>query len=66
MYDVRQARSRLGADLNELEHQIKSQLDWRVQFRRYPWAFLGAAFGLALLATVMLRAAIRRREPVLR
>jgi hypothetical protein len=62
-YDVERARARLGADLNELEYRIKSELDWRVQFRRHPWAFLGAAFGLAFLIGLAISGGSRRRAP---
>jgi hypothetical protein len=65
-YDVERARERLGANLNELEYRIKSELDWRVQFRRHPWAFLGAAFGLAFLIGLAISGGPRRRAPALR
>ncbi len=45
---IEQARNRLGQDLNELEYQVRRTTDWRLQFRRHPWAFLGTAFGGAL------------------
>jgi hypothetical protein len=64
--DVERARERLGANLNELQYRIKSEFDWRVQYRRYPWAFIGAAFGLALLVTLAISGVTRRREPALR
>jgi hypothetical protein len=47
--EIEQARNRLGQDLNELEYRVKSELDWRTQFNRRPWAFLAAAFGISLL-----------------
>ena len=40
--DLERARAHLGANLNELQYRIKSELDWRVQFRRHTWAFLSA------------------------
>jgi hypothetical protein len=46
---IEQARRRLDADLNQLEYNVKSTLDWQHQFDLHPWAFCGAAFGLALL-----------------
>lgn len=48
-HDVERARARLGEDLNQLEYSVKTEMDWRVQFDRHPWAFLGAAFGAAAL-----------------
>jgi hypothetical protein len=47
--EIERARARLGQDLNELEYTVKRELDWRVQFDRYPWVFVGAAFGAAML-----------------
>lgn len=64
MYDVERARERLGANLNELQYQIKSRLDWKLQLRRHTWAFLGAAFGLALLIGLAISGGPRRRAPV--
>ena len=49
-FRIEQTRDRLGKDLNTLEHRVKQETDWRVYFNRNPWAFVGAAYGLALLA----------------
>jgi hypothetical protein len=65
-YDVDLARARLGADLNELQYRMKSELDWRVHFRRRPWAFLAAAFGLAALFAMAISGRPRRQAPALR
>lgn len=46
---VDQARSRLEQDLNSLQYHVRASLDWRNQYRRSPWVFLGAAFGSALM-----------------
>jgi hypothetical protein len=46
---VDQARHRLEQDLNSLEYHVRASLDWRTQYRRAPWVFLGAAFGSALM-----------------
>jgi hypothetical protein len=48
-YEVEQARTRLGRDLNHLENRVRTEFDWRVQFDRRPLPFVGAAFGLGLL-----------------
>jgi hypothetical protein len=53
-HEIEQARSRLGQDLNELEYRVRRETDWRVQFRRRPWAFLGAAFGAALVLALII------------
>ena len=52
--DIERARSRLGQNLNELEYRVKSEFDWRTQFARRPWTFLGTAFGISFLIGWML------------
>jgi len=47
--EIENARHRLGADLNQLEARVKSTMDWRAQFDRNPWAWVGGAFGAAFL-----------------
>jgi hypothetical protein len=47
--EIERARGRLAEDLNALEHRVRGELDWRVHFNRHPYAFLGAAFGAAML-----------------
>ena len=58
-HDIEQARSRLGQNLNELEYRVKTTTDWRVQFERHPWAFVGVAFGTAFVLGLILA----RRTP---
>ena len=48
-YHVEQIRGRLDQNLNQLEYRLKASINWRTQFERHPWAFLGTAFGGALL-----------------
>ena len=48
-HDVEQARARLAQNLNQLEHRVRTEFDWRVQFDRHPWAFVGGAFAAAFL-----------------
>jgi hypothetical protein len=64
--DVVRARARLGEDLNELEYRVKSEVNWRVQYDRHPWAFLGAAFGAAALLGLAVSGVFRPRAPGLR
>ncbi len=47
--EIEQARERISADLSQLEFRVKGALDWRTQFDRRPWAFVGGAFGAAFL-----------------
>ncbi len=62
-HDVEKARARLGQNLNELEYSIKSELDWRTQFDRHTWAFLGAAFGVSALLGMMLSGGPKPQVP---
>lgn len=52
--EIEQARNRLGQDLNQLEYRVRQEFDWRVQFERRPWTFLGIAFGAAFLVGTLL------------
>ena len=56
--DERQA---LRSNLAELEHRVRSSVDWRIQFRRNTAAFLGFACATGLLIGMM--TARRRRAP---
>ncbi len=47
--EVEHVHHRLAEDLNALQYRVKEVTDWRWQYRRHPWAILGAAFGVALL-----------------
>jgi len=47
--EIEAARQRASAGVNQLEYRIKRSLDWRAQFERRPWMFVGTAFGLAFL-----------------
>lgn len=51
--EIEEARSRLDQDFNRLEYRVKATADWRAQFHRHPWFFLGAAFTGALLVSLM-------------
>jgi hypothetical protein len=53
-YEIEQARVHLGQDLNQLEYRVRSELNWRLQFERRPWLFLGVAFGAAFLLALAL------------
>jgi hypothetical protein len=49
MHDVERARARLAQNLNQLEYRVRNEFDWRVQFDRHPWIFVGAGFAAAFL-----------------
>ena len=46
-------RGQLAQDLNELEHRVRSTIDWRLQFEEHAAMALGLAFGGGLLAGLM-------------
>ena len=54
-------RRALRSNLAELEHRVRSSVDWRIQFRRNTAAFLGFACATGLLIGLM--TARRRRAP---
>jgi hypothetical protein len=56
-----QERQALRSNLAELEHRVRSSVDWRIQFRRNTAAFLGFACATGLLIGMM--TARRRRAP---
>jgi len=60
--EVEHVRYRLGKNLDALESRVKEETDWRVQFRRHTWAFMGAAFGAALLFGYALGSASEERS----
>lgn len=51
---IRSTRRELESNLQELEHRVKDATDWRIQFERHPWAFLGAALAGGILLSAAL------------
>jgi len=47
--EIEQTRERISSNLTQLERRVESALDWRAQFDRRPWAFLGGAAGAGFL-----------------
>ena len=47
--EIAQTRARLGEDLSQLGYKVRQETDWRVHYRRHPWAFWGAALGAAVV-----------------
>jgi hypothetical protein len=51
--DIRHKREDLRSNLQELEHKVKSVIDWKQQFQNHPATMVAAAFGAgALIATL--------------
>lgn len=47
--EIQARRGALAQNINELEHRVKSTMDFNQQFRQHTGAILGAAFGFGLL-----------------
>jgi hypothetical protein len=47
--EIELRRERIGSNLSQLEHRVRAQFDWKTQFDRRPWAFVGGAFSAAFL-----------------
>lgn len=63
---IHRTRARLEQNVSELRTRVRTNLDWRVQFRRRPLAFAATAFGGGLLISLMIgrareSARLRRR-----
>lgn len=51
--DIERQRDELGRDLDELQLKVKGATDWKAQFEKHPYYFIGAAFGGGLLLSSM-------------
>jgi len=58
---IRETRSDLGDNLNELGDKVKKTLDWRVQFEERPGTMLGLAFGGGIILSALLSSGRRSR-----
>jgi hypothetical protein len=59
---IDRAREQLGSNLHELERRVDAATDWREQFRRRPYAFLGAAAAGGFVLAAMVRNAGSRSQ----
>jgi len=59
---IRETRSDLGDNLNELGDKVKKTLDWRVQFEERPGTMLGLAFGGGIILSALLSSGRRSRS----
>ncbi len=55
---IYRTRARLEQNVAELRTRVRSNLDWRIQYRRHPAAFAAAAFGGGLLASMIIGRAL--------
>jgi hypothetical protein len=60
---IRETRSDLGDNLNELGDKVKKTLDWRVQFEERPGTMLGLAFGAVSFCRRYFPQAVVRAPP---
>jgi hypothetical protein len=49
VHEIDQKRAELGSNLRDLEHRVKSAVDWRSQFSQHPITMIGIAFGGGIL-----------------
>lgn len=47
--EIERQRDELGRDLDELQSKVRGATDWKAQFEKHPYYFIGAAFGGGLL-----------------
>lgn len=51
---IHEKRNELGSNLHEFQSKVKSVTDWRLQFRKHPWAMIGLAFGGGVAISTMI------------
>ena len=47
-------RNDLGRNIQQLEHKVKTTMDWRAQFQKNPMTMIGVAFGGGVLLSTVL------------
>jgi hypothetical protein len=52
--EIELRRERLGRNINDLQHRVGEMTDWRKQYEKRPWAFLGAAFGAGVAIALLI------------
>lgn len=52
---ISNTRHELDDNIHELRHKVKGAVNWRVQAQERPWTMMGLAFGVGLLASVLIR-----------
>jgi ElaB/YqjD/DUF883 family membrane-anchored ribosome-binding protein len=53
-------RDQLESDVQQLQSQLRSMVDWRLQVRRHPWGAAATAFAATYLVGMMLGSIFRR------
>jgi len=51
---IEHTRDKLGSNIQELEHKVKSATDWKKHFQNNPMTMLGIAFGGGVFLAAML------------
>jgi hypothetical protein len=54
--EIREKRSELSNNFNELEQKVKNAIDWRSQFEEHPGALIALAFGGGIVLSALLPA----------
>lgn len=61
--EIRDRRSDLGRNLNELEDKARRLADWRTYYRDHPQVFLGAAIGAGVVLALTTVPRAKSRKP---
>jgi len=57
---IGQQREQLDSDVRQLQSQLRSMVDWRVQTRRHPWGAAAVVFMASYLVGSLLGRLFRR------
>ena len=57
---IGQQRDRLESDVQQLQSQLRSMVDWRLQMRRHPWRAAATVFFATYLAGLLFGRIFRR------
>lgn len=58
--EVLTERESLNANLHELEHRVRSAVDWRTQVDRHPWTMVAVAIGCGVVLSAIVGGPRRR------
>ena len=53
-HEIEIRRERIGRNIQDLQDRVADMKDWRKQFQRRPGAFMGLAFGVGVMVSLML------------
>lgn len=56
---IGQQRHQLDSDVQQLQSQLRSMIDWRLQVQRHPWAAAATAFAATYVMGALLGRLLR-------